>query len=96
MVIFMGFFRAIADLFKEKEKPPKPEGGDGELNLLSEQEKKDKLILQDGGWKCYFCGCVNRKLTINCEKCDMGKYESEDKYKEDAIRRLEEAKKKKG
>ena len=27
-------------------------------------------------------------VTINCEKCAMGKYESEDRYKEDAIRRL--------
>lgn len=39
MVIFMGFFRAIADLFKEKEKTPIAEGGDGELNLLDEQER---------------------------------------------------------
>lgn len=94
----MGLFRLIGiiiDLYKVKEKEPLPEGGDGELNLLDEQEKHDRLIMRDGGWKCYSCGCVNRKLTINCEKCGMGKYESEDRYKEDAFRRLEEAKKKK-
>lgn len=99
MIIYMGAFRALAEFFKEffkeKEKEPIAEGGDGELNLMNEQEKKDKEIMKDGGWKCYSCGYVNRKLTINCEKCAMGKYESDDRYKEDAICRLEEARKKK-
>lgn len=95
MIIYVGAIRACVDFFKWMFKERKPEeiakGGDGAFRLTGEQEEHDIARLKDGGWKCYSCGYVNRKLTINCEKCTMGKYESEDKYKEDAIRRLKAA-----
>lgn len=87
MIIYMGIFRAIADLFRGKKEEPVPEGGEGKLNLLDEQGESQKQILRDGGWKCYTCGLANPKLTVNCTKCGMGKYESEDLYKADAIRK---------
>ncbi|MBP3507258.1 MAG: hypothetical protein J6K43_12760 [Lachnospiraceae bacterium] len=60
-----------------------------------DKEKRDKEILKSGGWKCYDCGCVNKKQIMKCIGCNTDKTVSDNKYKEAAIQRLEEAKKKK-
>ncbi len=74
-----GFFFSVISLIfvlvVSRERPYNPNGEDEAESIMQKEVHDDKQILENGGWRCSFCGAANSSFMGFC-KCGKSKAES--------------------